>query len=78
MESQLTSSQRSANGDTDELGLANTNSTPQPKVEEISAEKRISEWKLGRKEKLVMIALVLVSFIAALDASILVSLLPVR
>lgn len=77
MESQMTSSQRSANGDTDEPGLSNINGSSQPNVE-IAVEKGISEWKLGRKEKLVMIALVIVSFIAALDASILVPLLPVR
>lgn len=77
MESQTISLQRPATGDTDEPKLSYTNGSLQPKVE-IAAENCTLEWKLGRKEKLVMIALVIVSFVAALDATILVPLLPVR
>lgn len=43
----------------------------------MAAEQHGLEWKPEKKEKLVIIALVIVSFVAALDATILGPLLPV-
>lgn len=77
MEAQKISSQRPATGGSDEGTLSYSNGSLQPKVE-IAADDRTLEWKLERKEKLVMIALAVVSFVAALDSTVLVPLLPVR
>ena len=41
------------------------------------AQEPVSEWKLGRQEALIMMALMMVSLTAALDATVLVPALPV-
>lgn len=40
-------------------------------------EESVPEWKIGRQEALIMISLIVVSLIAALDATVLVPVLPV-
>ena len=77
MESQVISSQRSEKGDNPESGSSYPDTSLRPVVR-IAVEKDLVEWKLGRREKLVLVALVIVSFVAALDATILVPVLPVR
>lgn len=56
---------------------ADPNPSSQPAVE-AAGEEQTSEWNLGRQEMLVLVALVIVSFVGALDATLLAPVLPVN
>ena len=68
----------------DESGHAEKEAPPSPGlVEDASTvviavpSEQLPEWKIGRQEVLIMIALMVVSLVAALDTTVLITALPV-